>query len=160
MKQILDSFGIPFEFFSGTDGGQLKKAEIESAYDEEKVQKNLDRVLSLNEIGCTMSHRAVYKKMLDENIEKACILEDDVLLDDEFPRTLTFLNDFNFKNTVVKFDNYREKNTPCSIWVKKKVSERVMFKKPVTTQWMAWGYIIDRIAAANILTKPCESITT
>jgi GR25 family glycosyltransferase involved in LPS biosynthesis len=89
--------------------------------------------------------------MLDENIEKACILEDDVLLDDEFPRTLTFLNDFNFKNTVVKLDNYREKNTPCSIWVKKKVSERVMFKKPVTTQWMAWGYIIDRIAAANIL---------
>jgi hypothetical protein len=28
-----------------------------------------------------------------------------------------------------------------------------MFKKPVTTQWMTWGYVVDKSAAESILRK-------
>jgi len=151
MKQILDSYIIPYEFFNGPDGRKLERAEIEEAYDEGKTRKNLGRVMSPSEIGCTMGHRAIYKKMMDENIEKACILEDDVVLDDDFPQILAFLDDFNFKNTVVKLDNYLERNTFCSMWVNERISDRVMLRKPVTTQWMTWGYVMDRRAAMSIL---------
>lgn len=151
MQTTLDSMGIPFEFFAGTDGKRLGKEEIDLAYDEGRVKRNINRVLSLNEIGCTISHRALYKKIADEGIEKACILEDDIILDEEFPEILAFLDRLEFSNTVVKLDNYQEKNTPCSLWRRKRIRDGWFYKKPVTTQWMAWGYVVDRAAAANIL---------
>jgi len=151
MERILDSLGIEFEYFYGPDAKKLTQAEMDPAYDEGRAKRNLGRALSLNEIACTMAHRAIYRKMLDENIEKACILEDDILLDREFPQALAFLDALYFRNTVVKLDNYREKNTPCSIWARRRVTDRVVYKKPVTVQWMTWGYVLDRGAALSIL---------
>jgi glycosyl transferase, family 25 len=151
MKQSLDSLGVPFEFFAGTDGKELKKHEIESAYDENGVIRNINRTLSINEIGCTISHRSLYKKIADEHIDKACILEDDVLLDQAFPKILEALDGKKLKNTVIKLDNYQEKNTPCSLWRRKALGGGYRLKKPVTTQWMAWGYVMDKEAASNIL---------
>jgi glycosyl transferase, family 25 len=153
MKGILDSLGVPFEYFEGPDGKKLRQDEIDAAYNAVQFKKLHGREMSLNELGCTMGHRAIYKKMVDEGIEKACILEDDVLLDAELPETLAFLDALNFKNTVVKLDNYREKSTPCSIWVKKRVGSRGVYKKPVTAQWMTWGYVLDRGAAESILRR-------
>jgi glycosyl transferase, family 25 len=151
MSRQLDSLGLAFEYFEGPDGKNLTKEEMDVDYDESRVRKNLDRVMSLSEIACTMAHRDIYRKMLKQNIEKACILEDDVLLDPDFPRVLAFLEEIKFRNTVVKLDNYREKNTPCSIWTRRPVNERLMYKKPVTAQWMTWGYVIDQVAAESIL---------
>ena len=153
MKGILDSLGIPFEYFEGPDGRKLRQDEIDAAYDAVRFRKLHGREMSLNEIGCTMGHRAIYRKMVEENIEKACILEDDVLLDAELPETLAFLDALRFKNTVIKLDNYREKDTPCSVWGRKRIGDRGVYKKPVTAQWMTWGYALDRGAAESILRK-------
>jgi len=153
METVLGSLGIPFEFFPGTDGKGLGKREIEAAYDEAGVRRNIDRALSLNEIGCTISHRSLYRKIVDEGIERACILEDDIILDKAFPDVLAYLDACEMTNTVVKLDNYQEKTTPCSIWGRRRIPipGGYAYKKPVTTQWMAWGYAIDRVAAANII---------
>jgi glycosyl transferase family 25 len=151
MKRILDSLGLPFEFFEGPDSRLLGRDEIAEACDQEAIRKNHGRDLSTSEIACTMAHRAIYRKMVDENIEKACILEDDILIDDDFGEIVAFLENRDFKNTVVKLDNYAEKNTPCSIWGKRRVNGRAVYKKPVTTQWMTWGYALDKRAAENLL---------
>jgi glycosyl transferase, family 25 len=151
MKGILDGIGVEFEFFVGADGKELGNAEIEAAYDEAAVVKNLRRTLSANEIGCTISHRSLYRKIVDEGIDKACILEDDVILDRELPDILAYLDSIRLQNVVVKLDNYQEKRTPCGIWTRKRIIGPYRYKKPVTTQWMAWGYVIDREAAASIL---------
>jgi glycosyl transferase family 25 len=152
MKRALDSLGLAFEFFEGPDSKKLTQEQLDADYDEAKVRKLLNRAMSPSEIACTMAHRDIYRKMLGEDIEKACILEDDILIDGDFPQILAFLDSIPLKNTVVKLDNYREKNTPCSIWVRKRVNDRVMYRKPVTAQWMTWGYVIDRKAAERILT--------
>lgn len=151
MKDILDSLGVRFDFFPGTDGKELDEASIEAAYDEAAVMKNIRRTLSLNEIGCTISHRSVYKRIVDEGIEKACVLEDDVIIDREFPSILDYLDSKTLRNTVVKLDNYQEKNTPCGLWTRDRIMGPYRYKRPVTRQWMAWGYVIDREAAARIL---------
>jgi len=153
MKEILDGLGIAFEFFVGTDGKELGMADIEAAYDEAAVMANLGRTLSLNEIGCTISHRSVYKRIVDEGIEKACILEDDVIVDRDFPAILDYLDSKALRNTVVKLDNYQERSTPCGLWTRSRIMGSYRYKKPATTQWMAWGYAIDNVAAARIL---CE----
>ena len=40
------------------------------------------------ELGCALSHMSIYRKMLTEGIDKACILEDDVVLDERFADVL------------------------------------------------------------------------
>jgi glycosyl transferase, family 25 len=151
MKELLDSMGVEFEFFAGTDGKKLTPAEVEDAYDEAAVLGNIRRTLTLNEIGCTISHRAVYRKIRDEGIGRACILEDDILLDPEFPEVLAYLDSRPLRNTVVKLDNYQEKSTPCGLWTRERIRGPYRYKRPVTTQWMAWGYAMDAMAAESIL---------
>jgi len=144
---------VEFEFFDATDGKALDPARKAAEYDEEGVRATIGRTLSENEIGCTISHRSVYRRMIAEGIGKACVLEDDILIDDAFPRTLEWLEARELRNTVVKLDNYQEKDTPCSIWGRDKLPTGASFKKPVTTQWMAWGYVLDIEAARNIMTS-------
>jgi len=151
MKSLLDSLGIPFEFFEGPDGKKLTQAEIDAAYDDIGCRKNINRAMTRSEIGCAMAHRAMYRKMIDENIVKACILEDDILVDEALPKVLAFLDAGTSRNTVVKLDNYREKNSPCSIWGRRRIDGEIAYKKPVTTQWMTWGYVLDRSAAESLL---------
>jgi len=64
MQSSLESLKIPFEWFEGPDGKELRPDELVAACDLEKIKKNLDRAMSLNEIGCTMGQRAIYKKRL------------------------------------------------------------------------------------------------
>jgi len=151
MNAILDNLGIKFEFFEGTDGKELDAASIKAVYNESVTMKNLQRPLSLNEIGCALSHRSLYRHIIDEEIDKACILEDDVIVDREFPAILEYLDTKALRNTVVKLDNYQEKNTPCGLWTQERIFGQYRYKKPVTTQWMTWGYVIDREGAARIL---------
>jgi glycosyl transferase family 25 len=151
MESALRELGVSFEFFDAVEGRALCREEIESEYDESAVKRNIDRTLSANEIGCTISHRRIYRKMIEEGIERACILEDDILIDHDFPEILDYLDTADITKTVVKLDNYQEKTTPCSIWGRRKITNRYTYKKPVTTQWMTWGYVIDLAAAQTIL---------
>jgi GR25 family glycosyltransferase involved in LPS biosynthesis len=91
--------------------------------------------------------------MVEEDIERACILEDDILIDHNFPEILEYLDTADITKTVVKLDNYQEKTTPCSIWGRRKITNKYKYKKPVTTQWMTWGYVLDLSAAQAILSE-------
>ena len=77
---------------------RIQGGEVFTATDDEK----LDRLVELNQItqtaresmnrggiGCTMSHHAIYQKMIDEDIPMAVILEDDAELSPLFPSILS-----------------------------------------------------------------------
>jgi glycosyl transferase, family 25 len=151
MEAALCGLGVPFEFFDAAEGRALRLEELGAEYDEAAVMRNIDRTLSINEIGCTISHRRIYRKMVEEGIERACVLEDDILIDGAFPGVLAYLDRAEMTNAVVKLDNYQEKITPCSVWGRRRLPGGYAYKKPVTTQWMAWGYALDLAAARAIL---------
>jgi len=69
--------GLTAEVFNAIDGRLLTKQQI-----EEKVNPELSIGLTESEIGCALSHHGVYQKMVDDNIEMALVLEDDVEFDD------------------------------------------------------------------------------
>lgn len=75
-QRKLNGLGIPFQFIEAVDGDLLSgrnfKAETARAY-----FKSESRFLLKGEIGCALSHLGIYRRMLDENIETACVLEDD-----------------------------------------------------------------------------------
>lgn len=98
-KQV-DQWGLPYEIVYGTPGyklGRLKQLAI-----------NLPRLLVLRPplspgmIGCCASHMRIFKRMLDEDMEYALILEDDAC----FTRPLTPELVKNFDPGDIPFDMF------------------------------------------------------
>ncbi|MGB1361128.1 MAG: glycosyltransferase family 25 protein [Alphaproteobacteria bacterium] len=80
----MKKFGIQFEFFDAVDGRKELNKKYETMVDRKLAKIRLGREISNPEIGCGLSHAMVYKKMVQENIKNAIVLEDDVILDKDF----------------------------------------------------------------------------
>ncbi len=83
METILSSISSNYEFFNGINGKQLKSNEYSVNLDWYNPCDNTH--MTLGEIGCALSHYNIWKKIIDENIETAIILEDDIeIVDPDF----------------------------------------------------------------------------
>lgn len=76
-KQLAD-LGLMAERFSAVYGKSLSQEQVDACYDRELNKRKFRRPLSPGEIGCYLSHRALWQKMADEQIPVAVILEDDI----------------------------------------------------------------------------------
>ncbi len=72
-------------FFAAVDGRALSADALARDYDEARAIRTLDRPLTSGEVGCALSHKSVYKDLLTAGHRCAVILEDDVVLDADFP---------------------------------------------------------------------------
>ncbi|HEY5406529.1 MAG TPA: glycosyltransferase family 25 protein [Ginsengibacter sp.] len=90
MEQQLNKLGLPFEFFEAIQGSAMSKEEIATYFDME-YYNNPPYHFTAGIAGCIMSHYFLYKKIVEENIESALILEDDMLLNKKIPDLLTIL---------------------------------------------------------------------
>ena len=76
------------------DGSTLSPAARCAAVSRFHALLARGRLYTPGQIGCTLSHHAVYRRMIDENIPAALVFEDDVLLSPAFPAALTAANAF------------------------------------------------------------------
>ena len=74
MKNEFSSHNIPFEFFDAiTPNENLQYANL--------FKINLDNTkLTQGEISCLFSHLTLWKQMIDNNLDKIAIFEDDIYL--------------------------------------------------------------------------------
>jgi GR25 family glycosyltransferase involved in LPS biosynthesis len=79
---MLDQFKtlniVNYEFINAVDGRQLPDAKVTLINQSRK--KYFDKPtndLKKGQIGCFLSHRNIYKKIMDQNLSEAIILEDD-----------------------------------------------------------------------------------
>lgn len=142
----LDKLGIPFEIFPATNGRKLTKWEI-SNYDSAGAIKSCGREMTPGEIGCSYSHLYIYKKMLDENIEQALILEDDVILCDELPEILSREPEFP-EDWELMFLSHN--NAVSSVWDRKKLFGRYHIVKFVEHPCWTSGYILKKSGAEKL----------
>ena len=157
IKSQLDSSNMPFEFISAVDVRNLSEIEQKNLYDCEKA-KLYKRELTLGEIGCALSHRAVYKKMIDENIDRAIILEDDITLKPEFYNLLQYFDKLPIKRYVIKFERLKQEiiddnNFKCARftpWYRMKISNEYFTGQPLYSPTLTWGYYIDLAAARKL----------
>lgn len=80
----LSKMGIQAEVITAVEGAKLDldKLKSEGIYSEQAADEAFSRQLSLPEIGCSLSHINIYKRMLNNNVEQALIIEDDVMFDE------------------------------------------------------------------------------
>lgn len=92
ISNTLEELGLQFSFIDAIYGKDLSE-EVLNSIRAKSVGKLLNRKFPLTpgEIGCSLSHLAVYQNILDHKLDWACILEDDVILDKRFKN---FINTF------------------------------------------------------------------
>lgn len=102
MRARLDKTGVGYEFFPAVDGRGFDLSQL-AAYDGAKRRRYFGRDMLPGEMGCLLSHRNIYEKMVTENIPVAVILEDDVVFEEDFREALLTLLGTKIKWDVIRF---------------------------------------------------------
>lgn len=100
VKNQLDNQNIDFERFVAVDGSKMT-LETQTLVDVKRFIIEQKKEPVIGEVGCAMSHRAIWQKMVDENLEYALILEDDITLSSDLSKLLkaeSFYKQFDFLN--------------------------------------------------------------
>lgn len=101
MRRQLDPLGFDYAFFDAVDGRGLD-VPAHRAYDARR-RRAFGRDMAGCELGCLLSHRAVYERMLAERLDPVLVLEDDAVLADDFKAVLAALLDTTQSYDLVRF---------------------------------------------------------
>lgn len=88
MHKQLDPLGIPFERFEGIVGADFKGAALRKVFSPVRSLIALRKKMTPQQLGDTLSHNAIYHKMVEGDVPAALIFEDDSVVD---PRALEVL---------------------------------------------------------------------
>lgn len=85
IRAQLDALALPFEIIDAVDGRKELTAEHERMIDREGTLRQFRRPMTNGEYACALSHMSVYRRIVDQGLPGAIVLEDDALLSPLFP---------------------------------------------------------------------------
>lgn len=96
ISDSLSKLNLDFELIDAVDGRALSEDELQIVSKQTSFDLNLalgrklhiDFEITKSEIGCALSHLKIYKKIVDDNIDYALILEDDCIVQDKIHNLL------------------------------------------------------------------------
>jgi glycosyl transferase, family 25 len=103
VQSILESCPVPCVIWEATDGGALTSEYIAGVYQPQKYRPYYPFMLRSGEIGCYLSHRNLWQKMVHENIQRLLVLEDDIAFLPNFPETLEHAIEHAADGSYVQF---------------------------------------------------------
>ncbi|MBT0882303.1 glycosyltransferase family 25 protein [Campylobacter sp. 2018MI13] len=155
---LCESLGLNYEIIKAVYGKALSEDEIKkNTYPKEEQLKLFKRTLSLGEIGCAMSHRLCYQKIIEQNLEDAIILEDDAVFDKNLLEFLKYKNEFpkdlellllGHQRQIYSDDGFRIES-PFSLRFNKKILNWNL-KRLVGRGNGAYGYYITNNGAQKL----------
>jgi glycosyl transferase family 25 len=92
ISKNLNLLGLEFSFFEAVNGKELTDREFNNVYNFKNSLIQKRKVLSRSEIGCALSHFEVYQKMIDNNVDKIILLEDDAIIGQDFIEALNIVS--------------------------------------------------------------------
>ena len=109
----LKKLGVEYERIEAVYGKELTPEERREVYSPFRAWCARGSYLGAGEIGCALSHLKIYKKMMSEGVEKALVLEDDVLLAPETVAAISAVEQFlePLKRQVVSFSASEQEET-------------------------------------------------
>lgn len=149
------------DFISAIDYRNLPDLELKERYDSSSFFKFYGRNAQPGEIGCSLSHRKIYKLMVENNIPLALILEDDIIPVNNFQK--------NINNVIEELSPLAVNGQSfiCHMGVTQAPSGSMVFVKrfknfrkmkriwklnPENSKlWLAHAYLISNSAAEKVL---------
>lgn len=96
----LDAHALPYERIEAVDGDDMQNSTISDVYDFNKSLYH--KHMTNGEIACYLSHVKTWQKIVDEKLDYAVILEDDILLQDSFQKGLDIISSINEPWDLIK----------------------------------------------------------
>jgi len=93
MTKQLGEAGVNFERFPAVVGSALSSEELRRCGAPLLQRLFMGRALYKGEMGCALSHMRIWKKVVEEGQELACILEDDVTVLAGLAKQLAFIEE-------------------------------------------------------------------
>ena len=149
----LNDLNVPFEVVEAVDGSQISDNEIIKNVSLTWKQGSRTRNLLKGEIGCVLSHFMIYRKMIDGDIEAACILEDDAEPENNFGSFITYEN-IKITGWDLLFIGHHSlcsKKEAAGVNRKDLKVDGYSLREPIEIPVGSYGYIIKKNAAAKIL---------
>jgi glycosyl transferase family 25 len=143
----LAAIDLPFEFFDALEGGGLTLAELASVYDGEANAKRFKRPLTLAEIGCYLSHRAIWRRVAEGGADAALVFEDDLRLLAGAAEAIERLAAFNLGEVMVKLDGLDGRNDKR---LGVDIGGGFQLRQPLVEPPRTTGYIVGREAARRL----------
>ena len=143
----LNHLGIPLEFVDGVDGRNGLPPEYESQIDREAARR-AGHLLCDAEFACSLSHIKIYRKIVEEKIEYALILEDDI---QPLPTLVEYLSGRYYEDAELTQLRYSK------AYVRRKGVKPLFgdytshLRAPRMNISGAWGYVISRNAALHFI---------
>lgn len=101
---------IAVDVLPAVDGQNVSSAELASVFRKVKHRPSYPFRLSRNEIACFLSHRVAWRRILDEGLDAALIVEDDAAIaSEDFAEVLATATGDLLPNEVVRFP-HRDRN--------------------------------------------------
>ncbi|SAL12665.1 LPS glycosyltransferase [Caballeronia sordidicola] len=145
MAEQFQQHGLDVQFFNGI---RVRDPSFDvSATEVASRMRRYGRPLTNGEIGCYLSHREIWKQLLNSDDKAWCVLEDDIRLHHGFAATVEELVTHDDHWDVVRLMGLnRRKRIPC-VTMPSGIQLMWMDRQPVGTQC----YVISRAGAATLL---------
>lgn len=95
MREQLNKHGVEFERVSAVVGKDISSQDIKKVGSLFWQWCCVGKVMSRNVVGCALSHMGVWRRVVNERIPCACILEDDVTILPEISQQLSKIEKLN-----------------------------------------------------------------
>jgi glycosyl transferase family 25 len=156
MISQLSNLNLNYEFIDAVYGKELNEKEVKGLTNLELTVNSIGRGLSLGELGCALSHKSIYEKIIEKKQKYALILEDDININSG---VVDFLDNINKlpKNGELYLLGYqsdcghKDIKTKTSIWKRKKITLNNYVGIPCETAYGAYGYLISLKGAKKLL---------
>lgn len=148
MKKQLTRLKLNYERISAVCGADLSAADIDAVYSSILNKTRYHRNLTVGEIGCYMSHRHAWKRICDNNIEFAIVLEDDVNIEKNFVSIFEHVEALKSFDLIKLADN--RNIAPANIRALSSTAEIVSYSRIPNC---ATGYAISLSGAMKMLSR-------
>lgn len=141
---------MDYELVEAVDGRKMSQEDVDHLFDSKRFLRRMGYEVMPGEIGCTLSHRVCYRKLLSSEDEVALILEDDV----------RFLAEENRIEELIGTISAQMTGKPCVVTLTRHRLYYSWGERPVMGEYSlcrvreAWGtcaYLINKKAAAVLL---------
>jgi glycosyl transferase family 25 len=160
IESKLTALDLSFEIFPAVDGANIPDEVMQQVHQNgRKFREMYGQDMGRGEAGAAFSHRGVYKKILQQGLPAAIVLEDDVEFDDRLKHIVykpakveKILHVFDLVLLGYCRDDLDYlKPADCSYWGRKKLDNIIDVGIPVHWYWAAIGYLISREGAKKLL---------
>jgi glycosyl transferase family 25 len=104
VERLLAEAPCPTEVFDAVDGRAMAEVEVVAVLSDRPVMHPpYPFQIGRGELACFLSHRALWQRMVDEGIDQALILEDDVALEPGFAAAFALASRFVGVEGFVQF---------------------------------------------------------